>query len=177
MTHEMIIAGFGGQGVMLLGQLITYSGMLEDKNVSWLPSYGPEMRGGTANCMVIVSEDEVGSPLISEPTVLVAMSLPALLKFENVVRSGGLIIYNSSIIDHKPSRDDVTIVAAPCNDIAIELGSARIANMVALGCLVAQTGVVEPQSVLESLRKALPAHRHNLIPLNEQALSRGAQIT
>lgn len=176
MAHEVIMAGFGGQGVMLMGQLLTYAGMLEGKSVSWLPSYGPEMRGGTANCMVIVSEKEVASPLVTEPTALIAMNLPSLRKFEGRVRTGGLIIYNSSLIEDKPTRDDIDVIAVPCNDIATELGSSRIANMVALGAYIAYSQAVNMDSIIESLKKALPERRQHLIPLNEKALERGAEI-
>lgn len=174
MTHEVIMAGFGGQGVMLMGQLLAYAGMLEDKNVSWLPSYGPEMRGGTANCMVIVSEKEVASPLITEPTALVAMNLPSLEKFESMVKPNGVIIYNSSLISQKPNRDDVTLIPIPCNDVAKELGNDRVANMVAFGAFIEYTQAIKVDSVIESLKKALPARRQHLIPLNKDALSKGA---
>lgn len=176
MTHEVIMAGFGGQGVMLMGQLLAYAGMLEDKNVSWLPSYGPEMRGGTANCMVIVSEEEVASPLITAPTALVAMNLPSLEKFESAVQPNGVIIYNSSLIDQKPKRDDVTIIAVPCNDVAKELGNDRVGNMVALGAFIAYSKAINVDSVVESLKKALSARRQHLIPLNKEALSKGASF-
>ncbi len=173
MNHQVIIAGFGGQGVMLMGRLLAYSAMLEGKNVSWLPSYGPEMRGGTANCMVIVSDKEVASPLITAPSALVAMNLPSLHKFQDDVKPGGLIIYNSSLIEEKPTRTDVTVIAVPCNDIAAELGNSRVANIVALGTLLNHTQACDKSAVLESLKKALPERHHHLLPLNELALDRG----
>ena len=176
MNHQVIMAGFGGQGVMLMGQLLAYSAMLEDKNVSWLPSYGPEMRGGTANCMVIVSEQPVASPLVTSASALVAMNLPSLTKFESSVKPGGLIIYNSSLIDEKPSRDDVTVLAIPCNDLAKELGNPRVANIIALGALVEYSKACDKNSVLESLKKALPERHHHLLPLNEKALEKGASL-
>ncbi|WP_350344696.1 2-oxoacid:acceptor oxidoreductase family protein [Proteinivorax tanatarense] len=172
---EIIMAGFGGQGVMSMGQLITYSGMIEDKEVSWMPSYGPEMRGGTANCTVVVSENPIGSPVVTEPDVVIAMNLPSLDKFESQVKPGGVLIVNSSLIERKCERDDITVIEVPANDIANELGSSKIANMVVLGSLIAQTNVVKKDSVIGALKKVLPEHRHNLIPLNEQAIDKGSE--
>lgn len=173
MTHEIILAGFGGQGVMLMGQILTYAGMIEEKYVSWMPSYGPEMRGGTANCTVVISDSPVGSPLVTNPSIVVAMNLPSLDKFESAVKPGGVLLYNSSLIDQQPNRSDITVVPVEANGIANELGNSRIANMVALGALLAKQEVVSMEAVHKALRKALPAHRHNLLPLNEQALARG----
>lgn len=171
---DMILAGFGGQGVMSMGQLIAYSGMIEGKEVSWMPSYGPEMRGGTANCTVVVSEEAIGSPVVVEPQVVVAMNLPSLDKFESMVKPGGVLIINSSLINRTCERDDITVIEVPANEIANELGNGKVANMVILGTLIAQTKVVTQQSVIESLKKVLPEHRHNLIPMNESALNKGA---
>lgn len=173
MTHEIILAGFGGQGVMLMGQILTYAGMLENKQVSWLPSYGPEMRGGTANCTVVISDEPVGSPLVTSPGIVVAMNLPSMDKFEPTVKPGGVLLYNSSLIEQQPARSDIATVAVPANAIADELGNARIANMIVLGALLAKVPVVSMDAVHKALRKALPVHRHNLLPLNEQALARG----
>ncbi len=175
-THEIVLAGFGGQGVMLMGQLITYAGMLEGKGVSWLPSYGPEMRGGTANCTVVVADGEIGSPVVSRPSSMVAMNLPSLLRFEPSVREGGALLYNNSLITEKPGRADVRVLAVPANDVAAELGNAHVANMVALGALLAVTGVVRVESVMDSLRKVLPGRHHHLLPLNREALERGIKI-
>lgn len=148
--HELVIAGFGGQGVMLLGRLLTYAGMLEQKRVSWIPSYGPEMRGGTANCSVIVSEEVIGSPVVAEPTVLIALNQPSLEKFLPKVRKGGTVIINSSIITSGTLRDDVSYYHAPFNDLARECGNAAI-NMVAMGTLIAVTGIIK----IETLEKAM----------------------
>ena len=172
-THEMIFAGFGGQGVMLMGQLVAYAAMNEGRHVSWFPSYGPEMRGGTANCAVVVSDEPVGSPVVSEPTALVAMNKPSLARFRPGVRPGGVVIYNSTLIDEAPRRDDVAMVAVPATEIAGELGEVRAANMVALGALLARTSVVDPADVLAALAKALPRRRQDLLPLNRAALERG----
>lgn len=174
MMHEVIIAGFGGQGVMLMGQLLAYSSMLEDKNVSWLPSYGPEMRGGTANCMVKVSDSPVASPLITAPTALVAMNLPSLHKFADSVKEGGVIIYNSSLIEEgEYEREGIRILPIPVNDLASELGNVRVANIIALGCLLGSEEICKKESVIDSLKNVLPERHHHLLPLNEKALDKG----
>lgn len=174
--EEVIFAGFGGQGVLLMGQLVTYAGMMEGENVTWMPSYGPEMRGGTANCGVVVSDEEIASPLVSEPTSVVAMNWPSLERFQGMVSPGGLIVYNSSLISAEPTRTDVRVLAVPANDIANELGDTRVANMVALGAYLGVTQVVNPETVLEAMKKVLPERRHSLIPLNRQALARGLEL-
>lgn len=174
MRHEVILAGFGGQGMMLAGQLLAYAGMLEKKKVSWYPSYGPEMRGGTANCTVVVADDEVGSPVVSHATAVVAMNRPSLERFEETLRPGAVLLYNSTLIDVAPRRTDIQAIAVPANALADQLGDKRVANMVMLGALLAVTGAVKAESVVASLRKTLPARRQDLIPLNERALSEGA---
>lgn len=176
MMHEVILAGFGGQGVMLMGQLLAYAGMLEGQHVSWMPSYGPEMRGGTANCTVVISDAPVGSPLVTQPSVVVAMNLPSVDKFIQAIRPQGLLIYNSSLVSQSPQRDDIQIVPVAANDIAKDLGNDRVANMVVLGALLGLRSAVSLESVTTSLRKVLPPHRHNLLPLNEQALQQGMQL-
>ncbi len=174
MIEEIIFAGFGGQGVMVMGQLISYAGMLEGKHVSWIPSYGPEMRGGTANCSVVVSDEEIGSPVVNDPDTVVALNLPSLERFVRKLKPKGLLIYNSSLIEKKNYRDDVESIAIPANDIAEELGSGKVANIVMLGAYLRKKGVIKIESVIESFRKVLPPRRHNLIPLNTQAIFRGA---
>jgi 2-oxoglutarate ferredoxin oxidoreductase subunit gamma len=174
MIHEIIMAGFGGQGVMLMGQLITYAGMIEGKEVSWIPSYGPEMRGGTANCSVIVSDEPIGAPIVSEPTAVVVMNLPSLDKFEPVIQHGGILLINSSLIDRTGVRSDIKTYQVAANDIAAELGNSKTANMVILGALVAATGAVSQDSVLQAFKKMF-ANKPNLLTINEQALRRGAQ--
>ncbi len=176
MLHEIIIAGFGGQGVMSMGQLIAYSGMLEDKHVSWLPSYGPEQRGGTANASVIVSDEPVGSPVISRPTAAIVLNKPSFEKFEPMIRPGGVLIVNSSLIDSKSIRDDITIIEVPASELANELGESRVANSIILGVFIALTKAVSEESVIESLKKVLPERRHNLIPVNQAALEKGAEL-
>jgi len=175
--QEIIMAGFGGQGVMSMGQLLAYAGMLEEKAVSWMPSYGPEMRGGTANCTVVITEEEqVGSPIVSDPTTLVAMNYPSVQKFKEAVQKDGILLYNSSLIETEVTADGIHVYPIPANEIAVELGNSRIANMVMLGALIELTKIVSIESVLESLKKVLPERRHNLIPLNEQALRKGAEL-
>ncbi|MDI6871599.1 MAG: 2-oxoacid:acceptor oxidoreductase family protein [Bacillota bacterium] len=175
MRHEVIMAGFGGQGMMLAGQLLAYAGMLEGKYVSWYPSYGPEMRGGTANCTVVVADEPVASPVVSRASAVIAMNRPSLERFEGTLAPGGVLVYNSTLIEQGPTRTDIKAVPVPANALADELGDKRVANMVVLGALLAVTGVAKPESVVASLRKTLPERRQNLIPLNEQALAKGAE--
>ena len=175
MEERVIMAGFGGQGVMSMGQLLTYSGMIENKNVSWLPSYGPEMRGGTANCNVIVSDGLIGSPIVTEATTTIAMNRPSLDKFERDVVSGGKLLINSSLIDKKATRDDVDVYYVPCNDIALELGNTKVANMVMLGAYLELTKVVKFESIIEAFKKVFGESKAHLIPLNQNALKKGAE--
>ncbi len=175
-TEKIISAGFGGQGVMSLGMLLTYAGMLEKKEVSWLPSYGPEMRGGTANCSVIVSDQPVGSPIITnDATTAVIMNLPSLVKFEKDVAPGGKIFINSSLISQKVERDDVEVYYVPCNDIATELGNPKVANMVMLGAYLEVTGIVATDSVLEAFKKVFGPSKEKFIPLNTEAIKKGQE--
>ncbi len=177
MLEELIIAGFGGQGVMSMGQLLTYAGMIENKHVAWIPSYGPEMRGGTANCAVTVSDREISSPVVTEPTSVIIMNQPSLDKFEPALKPGGLLIINSSLVSKKASRKDLRVVEVACNEIANEkLGNTRVANIIILGAYIELTKVVTIDSIIESLKKVLPERRHNLIPLNRQALELGAEL-
>jgi len=176
MKEEIIIAGFGGQGVMSMGRLLTYSGMKEGDEVSWMPSYGPEMRGGTANCTVIISDIKIPSPLSSRPDTVIAMNLPSLEKFAPMVKSGGTVILNSSLIESEVKRDDVKVIKIPANDIAIELGNSKVANMVMAGAYLAVRKIIEFDTLKESLKDVLPKRRHNLIPLNEKAIDRGIKL-
>lgn len=173
-TQEIICAGFGGQGVMSMGQLLTYSGMLEEKNVSWLPSYGPEMRGGTANCSVIVSDKPIGSPIVTDATSAIVMNLPSLLKFEKDVVKDGLLLVNSSLIEAKTTRDDIKAYYIPANEIAGEIGNAKAANMVMLGAFLELTKIVEVESVLSAFKKVFGPSKEHLIPMNKEALEKGA---
>jgi 2-oxoisovalerate ferredoxin oxidoreductase beta subunit len=171
---RLIMAGFGGQGILMLGLGMAQAGMQAGYHVSWIPSYGPEMRGGTANCHVILSDKRIGSPIVSRPTVLVAMNLPSLDRFEDTVELGGLIIYDTSLIDRAPKRTDVEVLGIPATKIADELGNTRTANMIILGAYMAYTGLL-PKQVLFA---ALPVFikRKNLIQLNEQAIEKGIEF-
>ncbi len=176
MSLEAILAGFGGQGVMLMGQILAYAGMCEDKHVTWFPAYGPEMRGGTANCSVVISKIPVGSPVISEPDLLVAMNRPSLEKFEKTVKPGGILCYNSSLIEIKPERNDLKVFAIPANQIATELGNSRVGNMVVMGAILELTQVVKLETVLKTLQKAFAGKKQNLIPVNQAALEAGMKL-
>lgn len=173
--QQVIIAGFGGQGIMSMGMLLTYAGMLENKNVSWLPSYGPEMRGGTANCNVIVSDSLVGSPVVTEADTAIIMNLPSLDKFEDYIVKDGILLINSSLIDKKTSRKDVRAYEIPVNEIADELGNPKIANMVMLGAYIELSKIVSVESLIESLTEVLGADKKKFIPINKEALKRGAE--
>lgn len=176
LNERVICAGFGGQGVMLMGQLISYAGMLEGKEVSWLPSYGPEMRGGTANCSVMVSERPIGSPVITDDaTVAIVMNLPSLDKFQTDVQAGGKLLINSSLIEKKASRSDIVAYYVPANEIAVELGNSRVANMVMLGAFLELTKTVKVESVLKALAKTFGESKAHLMVVNEEALKRGAE--
>ena len=175
MTHQIISAGFGGQGVLLLGQLLAYAGLQEGKNVSWLPSYGPEMRGGTANCCVVVSEEEVGSPVVTEADVVIVMNRPSFEKYEASVAPGGKLFVNSSLIDLKTDRTDIETYYVPVNAIADEIGNGRVANMVMLGAVLEKTHIVSPDTALSCLRASFGERKAHLLPVNAEALQKGAE--
>jgi len=170
-THKLIIAGFGGQGVLLIGQMIAYAGMLEGKEVTWMPSYGPEMRGGTANCTVIVSDKRISSPVVSEATAVVAMNLPSLTKFEGLVKPGGQLFINTSLIKAKPTRDDIEIYNVDANEIAVGLHNDKVSNMVVLGAIINKTGVVKIESIEKVMEKIFTGKKAKLLPVNKQALT------
>ena len=172
--HRLKIAGFGGQGLLFLGRLLAEAGMQQNLHVSWLPSYGPEMRGGTANCHVNISTATISSPLVSAPTVLIAMNKPSLDKFEDEVRSGGLILYDSSLIDHPPARSDVDVLALPATEIADKLGSGKSANMVVLGALIGKTNLLEKDAVLDVVRAI--TKKAELLDLNVKAIEAGFEF-
>ena len=175
METKVICAGFGGQGVMSMGQLLAYAGMLENKNVSWLPSYGPEMRGGTANCAVIVADEEISSPVISKDAdIAIIMNLPSLTKFKNEVKAGGKIFINKSLIEEKVDRDDVEVYYIDANTAAQDIGNPKAANLVMLGSALGASGVVDPESVLEAFKKVFGPSKEKFIPLNREALKKGA---
>ncbi len=176
MNEKDIFAGFGGQGVLLMGQLLALAALAENRQVSWLPSYGPEMRGGTANCSVTISDQPIASPIIDHPTSLIAMNRPSLDKFEAAIVPQGKLFINSSIIDQKPRRDDLNVYYVPCNDIALELGNAKVSNIVMLGAYIAATGCVKPESLIEALQHKLGERKMHMIPVNREALARGAAV-
>ena len=173
MTHQILIAGFGGQGVLFAGKFLAYKGMVEDKNISWLPSYGPEMRGGTANCSVVLSDLPVGSPIITNPDVLVAMNLPSLQKFVDAVVPGGKIFVDSTLIDAKVERTDVEVFYIPATQMAKDAGFATLANMILMGKVIKETGAVRFDNNLETLKSFIPAKKEKLIDINCQALQAG----
>ena len=173
MLEEIIIAGFGGQGVMSMGQTIAYSAMIEGKHVSWLPSYGPEQRGGTANVSVVVSDREVGSPLVTRPSVAIILNNPSFDKFEPTIRPGGILLCNTSLVTKQSNRDDIQVIEIDATNLAIELGQERIANMILLGALLSLTNLVTIESIIDSLKKVLPERKHHLLDVNRTALEKG----
>ncbi len=176
MQTEIIISGFGGQGVLFAGQLLSYAALEKDLHVTWYPSYGPEMRGGTAHCIVIISDDEIGSPVIRNPTAAIVMNLPSLDKYEPLVKTDGVLVVNTSLVDRDPEREDLRIVLVPANDIAEELGEKRLANLVILGALLNQLDVLSIEEVGVSLDRHIPEHHRNLLEGNLKALERGAAL-
>ena len=174
MTHEIIISGFGGQGVLAVGRLLAEAGMQEGMNVSWLPSYGPEIRGGTANCAAVLSSEEIISPMVIEPTELIAMNKPSLLRFEPHMVSGGKVFVNSTIVDIPAQRRDVLAYYVPCTEIAGELGSAKVANMVMLGAYLKATNLLRLSTVREVLSRMFTGTKAALSAVNLEALRRGA---
>lgn len=174
MIEEMIIAGFGGQGVMSMGQLLAYAGMIEGRGVSWLPSYGPEQRGGTANCTVVISDGQVGSPVVTQPSTAIVLNNPSFDKFEPRIRPGGLLIVNTSLVDRDSKRQDIEVIGIKATELAHELGNPKVANMILLGAFLESTKVVTFESVIQSLAKVLSAEKEHLIELNRTALQKGA---
>ena len=173
METSIIIAGFGGQGVLFAGQLLTYAGMDNGLHVTWIPSYGPEMRGGTANCTVIISDDMIGAPTVAHPDVAIALNLPSFEKYEPLVKPGGLLIVNSSLVAAKSERTDIEIIEVPANTIAAEYGTVKMLNMVALGALLAKRPLFTLDSLLQTLHDHLPPRKHHLLDANKLVLQRG----
>ncbi len=175
MTTQILIAGFGGQGVLFAGKFIAYKGLMEDKQVSWLPSYGPEMRGGTANCSVIISDEPVGSPIVSKPDVLIVMNLPSLDKYEDAVVPGGKIFVDSTLIERKVRRTDVEAYYIPATRLAADIGAPTLANMIITGKVLKETGVVDytPESISKTLDKIVSARKAALKEINFKALDTG----
>ncbi len=174
MTTQILLSGFGGQGILFTGKFLAYKGLIEDKNVSWLPSYGPEMRGGTASCSVIISDEEVGSPIISEPDVLIAMNLPSFEKFEPTVKAGGIVIADSSLIETKSTRTDIDVHYIPATSLASEMGKQSLANMVILGKLLSVMGEFDEEKIKTVLSKVIPPKKAEMLEINIQAMKLGA---
>jgi 2-oxoglutarate ferredoxin oxidoreductase subunit gamma len=175
MQTEVIISGFGGQGTLYAGQVLAYAAMDEGKQVTWIPSYGPEMRGGTANCTVVISDEEIGSPTVKHPKAVLALNLPSLDKYEDMIAPGGCLVVNESMVNRKPERTDIRVVMLPANEIAREIGNERATNMVMLGALLANMDILP----IEALEKALKNHTaqrlQKFVEMNIQALRRGGE--
>ena len=176
MKQEIVIAGFGGQGVLSMGMTLAYAGMVEDKDVSWMPSYGPEMRGGTANCTVILNDEKISSPIINSFDTAIILNQPSMVKFESTVNPGGQIIYESNNILSPPTRNDITVLNIPANLEAVKLNNKRVMNMIILGVYLGLNPVLKTESILKALEKVLPERHHHLIPLNKKALERGMDL-
>lgn len=176
MLEEIIFAGFGGQGVLSLGQTITYAGMVENREVCWMPSYGPEMRGGTANCAVSLSDAPISSPILAKFDTAIILNNPSFEKFEPRVKSGGVLVLDSTNVTLRSKRTDITVVAIPASDEANKLGNARMMGMILLGAYLHKKPVLKVTSVTKALEKVLPERYHNLIPLNLKALEIGAGL-
>jgi 2-oxoglutarate ferredoxin oxidoreductase subunit gamma len=176
MKHDLLIAGFGGQGVLSMGMTLAYAGIVEGKEITWMPSYGPEMRGGTANCVVIVSDVQISSPIVHEYDTVIALNQPSLDKFEHAVRPGGLLLYESNSILNPPKRTDCSVLALAAAEEAVKLKNTRIMNMIVLGAFLERTHVVDTEAVMKALQNVLPERYHHLLPLNETALHRGMEM-
>jgi 2-oxoglutarate ferredoxin oxidoreductase subunit gamma len=176
MQKEIIISGFGGQGVLFAGQVIAYAAMDNGKQVTWIPSYGPEMRGGTANCTVVIADQEIGSPLVQHPPLAIALNLPSFDKYEPLMQPGGTLIVNQSMVDHGATRDDIHIVMIPCNEIAEEIGDKKLMNMVAAGALLSALPEVSLKELEKALEGHLPARHKHLLPKNYEAMRRGYEF-
>ncbi|MGD9048603.1 MAG: 2-oxoacid:acceptor oxidoreductase family protein [Anaerolineae bacterium] len=175
MHEEVIISGFGGQGALFAGQLLTYTGLDEGLHVSWIPSYGPEMRGGTAHCIVILSDDEIGSPIIQRPSICIVMNPPSMDKYDPLVKPGGLLVANSTLVRARSERDDIKTVYVPANALAAELGNVKMANVVLLGAMLGAREILSIESVKRTLDDHIPERRKHIIAPNKHALDRGVQ--
>ncbi len=176
MYQGIRISGFGGQGIISSGVLLAYAGMLDGKHVTFFPSYGAEMRGGTANCSVVISSDEVTTPVVAAPDTVIVMNEPSLAKFEPLLKPGGLMIINSSLVNSRPKRSDIKVVLIPCNEVAAELKAPRIANMAALGCFCRHTGALSVEAVAKAMPKVFKRAKPEMLALNVAALRKGAEF-
>ena len=173
--HEIVIAGFGGQGLLFIGKVLAYAGLLEKRQLSWLPSYGPEMRGGTANCNVILSDDPVGSPIVQHPNVLIVMNTPSLDKYESAVAPGGKIFVDSTLISRKVTREDVEVVYVPATQMAKEMNLGNLANMILLGTVIRETACIREETVEEALKHVIPPRKADLLGVNLRAIEVGKE--
>jgi len=176
MQEEIIISGFGGQGSLFAGQLLAYAAMGEELHVTWIPSYGPEMRGGKARCTVVISDQEIGAPLVRRPSAAVVLNIPSMEAFESAVKPGGVLVVNSSMVPDESDRDDIDVIYVPASDLASELGNVRMANVLCLGALVEATGVIPTHAVERALDDHLPERHRSLLGLNKEALKKGASL-
>ncbi len=176
MTEEILIAGFGGQGVLSMGKILAYSGVMGNKEVSWMPSYGPEMRGGTANVTVIISDERISSPILSSYDTAIILNQQSMDKFEASVKPGGILIYDPNGITRHPSRKDINIYSIEAADEAAKMGMTKVFNMVVLGGFLKIKPIVQPEFIHKGLEKSLPARHHNMIPENENAIAKGKEI-
>ena len=176
MKEEIIIAGFGGQGVLSMGKILAYSGLMEGKEVTWMPAYGPEQRGGTANVTVIISDNRISSPILSKYDVAIILNQPSMEKFEAKVKPGGILIYDGYGIIHPPTRQDINVYRIDAMDAANEMNNSKAFNMIVLGGLLKLKPMVSLDSVVRGLKKTLPERHHHLIPMNEEAIRRGMEL-
>ena len=175
MNKEILIAGFGGQGILFSGKFLAYEGLIDGKEVSWLPSYGPEMRGGTANCSIIISDSPVGSPIVSNPDILIAMNLPSLDKYEKEAKKGAQIFVDSSLIDRKVERDDVEVYYIPATKLASDEGLSGLANMIMIGHMIAKNDIVPEENIEKAMQKVVPPTKQNMFDLNMKAVKLGME--
>lgn len=176
MTEEIIIAGFGGQGVLSMGKILAYSGIMQDQEVSWMPSYGPEMRGGTANVIVILSDDRISSPIVNQFDTAIILNQQSMDKFESMVKPGGVLLYDGNGISRHPQRKDIKVYRVDAADEAAKLGLSKIFNMIVLGGYLKLKPIVKLENVIKGIKKSLPERYHHLVPANEKALNRGMEI-
>jgi 2-oxoglutarate ferredoxin oxidoreductase subunit gamma len=176
MIEEIVIAGFGGQGVLTMGLIVSYAGMMEDKEICWMPSYGPEMRGGTANCMVTVSDSRVSSPILSSFDTVVALNQPSLDKFTPKTKKSGIVLWESTNISNGPTRNDITSIPIPAVEEAQKLENPKTLNMIMLGAYLEAKGILKVDTVKQALKKVLPERHHHLLPLNEKSIDRGIEL-
>ncbi len=174
-TYSIIAAGFGGQGVMLMGKIIAEAAMHEGKNVTWLPSYGPEMRGGTANCTVVISDEDIASPIVDKPDVVIAMNIPSMLKFEKDLKRDGILLINSSVVDREPTRKDIKIFKIDANAIADKIGNVRALNMVTVGAFKKSTEMVKFESIKKALEETMTGKKKKFLDLNIKAVQAGME--